>query len=323
MMALISFQSFLIALLMAISLRLVSNKIRKHLCAIPGPVMAGVTDLWRFRECLAGSLHETQIRLHKEYCSSLVRIGPRSVSVSNTDLIQHIYGRNTRFLKSPFYSIFMIPQNKEFTPSLFTSLDESYHRKIRKAIEPAYRLLPLQLRPRMESTTAILINLLDNNALSGEVMDIGACLQRYAFDVTSELTFGRSLGFMQHACDVGGIMADLRWKVYLGAAAAQIPILNAFLQWNPIICVLFDNHPFVRLATACIQERSGEAIDPFESAPTFMEMCYQAKARNPRVMTDRAICMYCVENMMAGSETTAISLQAVCLILRAWHKKHR
>ena len=300
---------------LGICIRFLTNKFRTHLRAVPGPFLAGFTDLWRFQQCLFGSMHKTQVRLHREFSSSLIRVGPASISVSNPTLIPHIYGPGTELPKSNFFPLFTLPQNKQFIPSLFSSLDPEYHKKIRSAINQVYWPSNIsRMVPRMEAVLAEFTNLLADKARCGEEIDLALYLQRYAFDATSNMTFGQSLGFLQSSSDIAGIMADLRWKFHLAAAVGQIPVVAGFLRWNPLLLLLFDGHPIVRLANDRMRTRGRVPNDESSYTSTFMDMCYEASAKNPGIVNDRAIRMYCVENMIAGSETTAISLQTVCTV---------
>lgn len=65
---------------------------------IPGPELAKWTRFWRFYDVWKGDAHHTAIGLHKRF-GSLVRIGPKHVSVSDPKEILNIYGLKGGFLK--------------------------------------------------------------------------------------------------------------------------------------------------------------------------------------------------------------------------------
>lgn len=56
----------------------------------PGPILAGLTNLWRFLDVLHGRPDKTQLALHRKY-GSAVRIGPNVISLSDPDLISKVY----------------------------------------------------------------------------------------------------------------------------------------------------------------------------------------------------------------------------------------
>jgi hypothetical protein len=164
--------------------RLFFNKYRTRLNSIPGPFLAGFTDLWRFFNACFATPHITHLRLHRQTNSHFVRIGPRTVSISDPTLIPTIYGINTGFTKSEYYTLAMLPLDGKFTPSLFTALDEDYHALIKKPIANAYSMSTMvEFEPLVDSTTSLFMSKLDQFADSGTTVDFGVWLQRYAFDV--------------------------------------------------------------------------------------------------------------------------------------------
>lgn len=165
-------------------LKLLFNKYGRKLNSIPGPWLAGFTDFWRFMNTAAFTAHETHIELHRRTGSSLVRLGPRTVSVSDPDLIPKIYGLNSGFTKTKFYTLHMLSYEGQFTPSLFTSLDEGYHAKYKRPIANAYSMSTLvEFEPLIDSTSELFMSRLDEFVASGKTMNFGVWLQMYAFDV--------------------------------------------------------------------------------------------------------------------------------------------
>ena len=164
--------------------RLLFNKYGRRLNSIPGPFLAGFTDLWRFFNTTFSTAHNTHIRLHRKTNSQFVRIGPRTISISDTTLIPTIYGAHTDFTKSQYYTLSMMPLDGKYTPSLFTALDENCHTSIKKPIATAYSMSTMiEFEPLVDSTTSLLMSKLDDFANFGDSFDFGVWLQMYAFDV--------------------------------------------------------------------------------------------------------------------------------------------
>ena len=59
---------------------------------IPGPFLAKFSNFWRFLNHYGQTHIETQRALHKKH-GDVVRLGPTTVSVSDTSLIKTIYVR--------------------------------------------------------------------------------------------------------------------------------------------------------------------------------------------------------------------------------------
>lgn len=80
----------------SILLRFIRNYLKlRH---VPGPFLAGITDLWRVVHTLRGATMK-EYELHRRYDSPLLRLGPNTVSVSDPTAIRVIYGLNPIFQK--------------------------------------------------------------------------------------------------------------------------------------------------------------------------------------------------------------------------------
>lgn len=167
-----------------ITFKFLRNKYQPGIYSIPGPTLAGFSNFWRFWDALTRIPHDTHIRLHRQYNSPLVRVGPRSVSFSDPEWIPKVYGLTSGFTKTRFYDMFVLPYRGEYTRSLFTTLDEKYHQTYKRPIANAYSMSTLvEFEPLVDSTTRLLLQRLDEFVESKSVVDLGVWLQMYAFDV--------------------------------------------------------------------------------------------------------------------------------------------
>nr|KAK5441755.1 hypothetical protein LTR18_006677 [Exophiala xenobiotica] len=299
-----------------ILIHLVVNKYyRRQLNSIPGPFLAGFTDLWRFFDALFANPHETHIKLHRQTGSSLVRIGPRTVSVSDPALIPKIYGLNSGFTKTKFYTLHMLSYNGQFTPSLFTTLDETYHSKYKRPIANAYSMSTMvDFEPLIDSTSALFMSRLDEFVASKDIFDFGQWLQMYAFDVIGEVVFSTKLGFLESRSDVDGIMADIRTKVFYGGSVGQIPTVDKFVTKSPLFLALVPTHPIVNFTVERMKERLAAKAQGLEDKRRdFLKRCFEAQSKYPDLVTDRIIRMYNIDNVLAGSDTTGISFRSVSI----------
>jgi hypothetical protein len=60
---------------------------------VPGPFLAGFTDLWRTYHMFRGDYAETLLKLHERY-GSLVRTGPNNISIGDPLEIEPVYRTN-------------------------------------------------------------------------------------------------------------------------------------------------------------------------------------------------------------------------------------
>jgi len=76
----------------------VRTRYRRGLKQLPGPFLASISPLDRIITAVSGQQFRRHLEYHERY-GPLVRVGPNQVSFSNSDLIPHVYGITSRFLK--------------------------------------------------------------------------------------------------------------------------------------------------------------------------------------------------------------------------------
>jgi cytochrome P450 len=171
--------------------RLLVNRYGQGISHVPGPFLASCTDLWRLLLVWGRRPEVEHIRLHRKY-GPLVRLGPRVISVSDPAAAQVIYALNSGFVKSEFYPVQQTIVKGRRLLTLFTSTDEKFHAKLRRAVSSAYAMSTLvQFEPLVDSTTSAFLAQLETRFADREgsdgVCDFGAWLQYYAFDVIGKL----------------------------------------------------------------------------------------------------------------------------------------
>src|SRR5688572_11970603 len=93
-----SFGVAILWLLAGILLRLLVNKYGQGLNKIPGPWLAGFTDLYRHYIVRGRRAQEVHNEMHKKY-GPMVRLSPRAVSVANPEAIKIIYSPSSGYSK--------------------------------------------------------------------------------------------------------------------------------------------------------------------------------------------------------------------------------
>lgn len=77
---------------------LIKNYSNKGLNKYPGPLLAALTDWWRFFDVLGRRHEHTQIALHKKH-GDIVRLGPNVLAFADPKAIKEIYGLNKGYVK--------------------------------------------------------------------------------------------------------------------------------------------------------------------------------------------------------------------------------
>ncbi|SPO04753.1 related to pisatin demethylase cytochrome P450 [Cephalotrichum gorgonifer] len=308
---------------------LLKNRFNRGLNRYPGPLLASLTDWWRFWDVYGQRPERTHIALHEKY-GDVVRLGPNTLSFANPKALKSIYGLNKGFVKSDFYIVQQSVFKGSRLPSLFSTTDNTFHAQFRRCVNSAFAMSALvQYEPFVDNTTKLFLERTSELfAGNPEGCDFTRWLQFYAFDVIGEITYSKRHGFVEKNEDVEGIV-DYLGKLFLYVAPiGQIPFLDLLLLKNPIYLKLSEwgivdaTFPVARFARARMSERlpslsADGSILPTKGAskpqtqPDLLSKFLAAHDARPAFMTDTLVQTMAVSMAFAGSETTAISLSAV------------
>lgn len=306
---------------------LASNYYGKGLYKYPGPVLARFTDIWRFLDVLNRRPDITQNTLHQQH-GDVVRLGPKTLSFSDPAAIKTIYGLNKGFVKSGFYPPQQAVSQGKRIPSLFSTIDESYHANLRRSVNNAFSMSALvQYEPLVNEVIELFLNRTQSiYAAPGKICDFALWLQYFAFDVIGQITYSKQHGFVDKNEDVDGMIGYLGKLFSYVAPIGQMPFLDLLLLKNPIVLFLdslgfnYFAFPITTFAKARMSERLSETnSDPEKSLSSngtparadLLSMFLKAQQTRPDFMTDQRVLTMAVSMAFAGSETTAISLAAV------------
>ena len=79
-------------------LHFIRNYFTPGAVSVPGPLLAKITNVWRFIDVAKGRAEVTLYSLHQKH-GDYVRLGPNVVSVRNLDVLKTIYGINKGYQK--------------------------------------------------------------------------------------------------------------------------------------------------------------------------------------------------------------------------------
>lgn len=314
----------------------------------PGPVLAKFTNLWRFLDVRTRHSEVTHIELHRKY-GDVVRLGPNTLSFSSPSAIKVIYGLNKGFTKvclsapfgppelttlrqSEFYPVQMTVSKGEPLPSLFSTLDESYHANLRRSVNHAFSMSSLvQYEPMVNETIELFLNQTATLfSKPNQTCDFARWLQFFAFDVIGSITYSKRHGFIEKNQDIDGILKSLARIFDYSGPVGQMPWLDKLLWKNPVFDALqkwglADNsHPVAIFARQRMNERMYSATSSTTASASsesesdsktqkedLLTKFMKAGKDRPDFMTEKRVLTMAVSMAFAGSETTAISLAAV------------
>ncbi|KAK0270305.1 hypothetical protein LTR54_017022 [Friedmanniomyces endolithicus] len=254
-------------------------------------------------------MNRTMIDLHREL-GTLVRTGPREVSVSDLTAIKQIYGAGSKFRKSDWYSVWQ--GHRKF--DLFGERDEKIHGEQRRLVSRAYAMDSLKVLEQYvdHAVTVFLDNMSERQ---GQVIDMGNWVQLFAFDVIGEVTFSKRFGFMDSGGDDGSF-GQIEGALKSASWVGQIP---SFYWIHDALSPYIGNHlalsarhgslrQFAIKEIAARQDRGGNQKD-------ILSKLRATQKEKPLEMDENAVASMATSNIFAGSDTTAISTRAIIYYL--------
>jgi cytochrome P450 len=289
--------------------------------SIPGPKASRITRLWFYRKVREGSFHHENIALHETY-GPVVRVAPGYFSISAPD--KTIYGISSKFPKGDWYQGWKHPSPNRWT--LFPDQDSKRHAETRKRFQGLYSMSSLlSYEPYVDECIDLFLGKLSQFALVGTSIDLLHWFQCYAFDVIGEITYSERFGFLDEGEDVAGTMAALdRSMVYS-------TLVGIFPKLHPYLYAILEKIPGSGAAgrtylMAFVQRKIDERAHAKEKglyhpqarksaegpAPQdFLEKLTEAQKETPDKVTPYHVFMMGLSNIIAGSDTTAVSLSSV------------
>ncbi|KUJ21456.1 putative cytochrome P450 pisatin demethylase [Mollisia scopiformis] len=282
------------------------------LSKLPGPLIAKFTNFWRIKNAASGNAPANFQDLHRKY-GTVVRTGPNHVSISDPAMIP-----------SSFYDVFTPKNAGKSYPSIFTLQSQDAHRQLKAGIAQKYSLSSLlSLEPMVDNVTRNFMSTLHERASSGTRLDLGEWVQFYAFDVIGAITFTGTFGFIDKGCDERGILRGLDGGLIYGAVVGQVPgwhewlMGSSFLQETVMkIPVLAAGNPVPIVVQMIKDALASNAKDGAESTrEDFITFMRKQNEKDPERMSEDVMINHMFVNLLAGSDTTAISLRSIFYLL--------
>ncbi|KAL4967564.1 cytochrome P450 [Aspergillus stella-maris] len=319
-MHLLALLSLLLILLVAryiLSLTYLTYKTRS-LRSIPGPFWTRFTRLWYFRRLWNGHFEDENIKLHDKY-GPIVRISPNHYSVSDRAALKTIYGTGTKFAKAAWYEGWKHPDSQRWT--LFPDRDFKRHGETRKRFSSLYSMSSLvHYEEFVDSCADIFSERLREFAERGTKFNLGEWFQFYAFDVIGEITYGQRFGFLDRGHDIDGTIGALQNLM------AYSSLIGIYHEWHPRLFGPLSQFSWSgaggraylmryvqdKIAQHSAQEKSKSDVEHGAlKTQTFLEKMILARDKDPEKVTDYHVFMMGLSNVIAGSDTTAISLSSI------------
>ncbi|KAJ0331909.1 hypothetical protein COL922a_011751 [Colletotrichum nupharicola] len=290
--------------------------IRSPFRSVPGPSLARFTDFWYFHRLKQGDFEKVNQKMHEQYGPS-VRYGPNRHSINDTEALKTIYGHGTEFQKSVWYISF---QPNEDPWNLFSERSVKRHARNRRFYTNAYSMTSLiSYEPYVDECGALFEQRLSEFSKAGATIDIGHWFQCYAFDTIALMTYGKRLGFLDRGEDVAHVIDNLNQSLVYMSLAGIFPFVHTYI--TPMLNKLVPNLSMGAKFTAKTIEEEKASPKPVidvkgaeYSVPVgkaFLTKFLAKHSSNADEFTQWHLLNGCMSNMVAGSDTTGISISAI------------
>ncbi|KIW11270.1 hypothetical protein PV08_10570 [Exophiala spinifera] len=292
--------------------------------SVPGPFLARFGRIYYFVRVSLGRWEHDDIALHRRY-GPVVRVGADMYSIDSPEIVKKVYGIGSKFPKSDWYDAWRHPDPSRWT--LFPDRDMKRHAETRKRFQAMYSMSSLvSYEGYVDECASIFRKRLTEFAESGETIDMAHWLQCYAFDVIGNITYSQRFGFLDKGEDIAGLLKALHGVLRYGA------LVGVYASWHPFVFAISSRlgmggasgrNYLMQYVQQRIEQRKvrdqtktpedvEKAGERDENSPMdFLEKLMTANQEDPERVTPYHVFMMGLSNIIAGSDTTAVSLSSI------------
>ncbi|ROV94565.1 hypothetical protein VMCG_08146 [Cytospora schulzeri] len=288
-----------------------ASPLRKY----PGPFLARYTNLWRLYHTSRGSLHLVYQKLHERH-GHIVRVGPNVVDVDLPELVKPVFGEvKGDWKKTEFYHGSSALLNGKIVHNIFSETDSQKHAKGKRPVAKYYSPMGVTaLEPHMDAMISELCQALETRFLDGgKPFDLGQWLLYYAWDVVGAVTFSKPIGYLAEGHDFDGTLKISESALDYFAVVGMIPALDHWFDKNPVMHIGppgFNTVTGISLKHLVDRYQGGDKDYHDAKKPDFLDRFIEAKNADPKEVDDSQIISWLMINMIAGADTTALTLRS-------------
>ena len=285
---------------------------------IPGPFLAGWTNLWRLHAVWSDRYPQKMQQLHKKY-GPVVRIGPNTVALDYPELIKTIYGTDGKFNKTEFYASSSAVVGGTTHYTLFGQPEHEPHASMKRPVTKYYTTgAALALEPQMDRAILDFFAQLDRRfASTSKPCDLWQWSLFLAWDLSSYLIFSRRFGYLERGCDFD---SSIKLSATIGnyfQLVGQMPWVDFWLDKNPVVKI--GPPTFTNLAKLSVDgytaRLTGKDEDFDPASPDYLQHFIDSKGLYPDVVNDGSVIAYTMTHIIAGADTTAIVVSSILYYL--------
>ncbi|KAI0865170.1 benzoate 4-monooxygenase cytochrome P450 [Xylaria cubensis] len=278
--------------------------------AIPGPVSASVSNIWKILAVYRNEMPRRNIEVHRKY-GPVVRIGPNTVSFSSAEALYTIHGSRQAYPKSDFYK----PTSALFegTPlfNLFSIQDIDYHASLKRRVGVLYTKGAVQmLEPKVDDCLNLFIEkvIAQISHKKSALLDISMWVHFFALDCLGELNVSRKFGFLEAGRDINRMIEASDQTLIRTGLYAQAPALQLLRRGIEVIKGNKKKvNPIMEYTSSVVRDRLENPTKGIDMLNNFIHL----HKSQDGVLSIREIIGAIYINLMAGHDVLAVTLRAV------------
>ncbi|KAI1105358.1 cytochrome P450 [Jackrogersella minutella] len=304
-------------LIVAVILGIIVNDLVQYvrLRQFKGPTTTGFSRLWLLRAMRGGNMHKIYQDVNTKY-GKIARIGPKTLLVSDVELIRKINAPRSAYQRSDWYKGGRFVPNED---TLLSLVDDNEHKALRAKMTPGFNISKENERVEssIDSQVTIMLDLIKSKYISslasGEYkpMDWGYMASYFGIDSITDIAFSEALGDLKEDQDKHRFLHNME---------ENLPMMSFFTAYNEFLTLL-QSRIVVKLLAPSPNDPS-----PFGQVMGFARKCARERFGPQKVERRDMLGAFLRHGMdmgeaerggllqlVAGSDTVATALRAAVL----------
>ncbi|KAJ5857905.1 hypothetical protein N7455_008799 [Penicillium solitum] len=276
--------------------RAIYNLFFSPLRKVPGPFLGRFSRFWELN-----AIRTTDLR-------PVVRIAPNRYSFNTPEALKAIYASTGGFAKSDWYAAAGHPDR----PNILNMQDTRRHAENKRKIVGLYTMSTMvNYEGAVEKMNVVLMRKFREFAETKRLVRLPTFLQYYAFDIIGNITMDRNFDMMETEGDRTGFLQKIKVATEHQMTFGPFPFLHVILARLAALFKLNDPHvELFRFIAESVQRFRQIGSEPNENPKSEPFLAKLMDLELKEKVDLGSIFSSCGSNIIAGSDTTAITLSA-------------
>jgi cytochrome P450 len=270
------------------------------LASVSGHPLAKISSLWLYYHTYIGDEATAIHALHKKYNSTLLRVAPNHVDISDSDAINPIYEKGGGFPKSPCYANFDIDAHK----TIFSTTDSTYRTPRAKAVVPMFSTASIRGNSTvLYDSVDCMVKRMQSDAATGRPVNILNLTRSLAVDIVSTHLFDMNYNGTGEKTNRLSVSAFVDAFVAVGRFFYCPNWVFGWLEWGA-------DQLFQDLNTYSSMEIVDKFVDDLVSRTSSGDTNYPGRLMGLGLQKSEVVSQ-CKDLIFAGTDSTGMNLASI------------